>query len=200
METSSFEEDTTNHLLLVEGEPVIVEVEWDQPAYLKYNHEGKNMSIRFTIEGCDSKSDAGVYISTKHIKPKLTNAMVIWTKYGIKRLDFHTTDQLYKEGMYYLWVSGIKKNLNKVRVEVSCFDPIEITEINEFIKEEIGVDKDRFRHHFITIPRADWKRYEIHISPGWPNIAAYLSCKNANLPPEECDWAVGLFKNDDLIK
>ena len=179
METVSTE-DTSNHLKLTEEEPQFVELESDQPIYLKYNHERKNKSFRFTIEGCDSKSDAGVYISTKHIKPKINGAMWICTKYGIKRIDFHTTDQGYKEGMYYLWISPLKRGLNKIKIQVSCFEPIQITEIKGVIEEEIGIESNRFKHHYFEIPREDWKRYEIHISPGWPKI--------------------GKFKNIDFIK
>ncbi|CAI2364295.1 unnamed protein product [Moneuplotes crassus] len=169
--------------------------------YFSYDHTGSEKSIRLNLKGLTRDSDGAIFVSTTQQKPSYTTSKWKGTKYGAKHLEIHTCDGDYKQGIYYVAVSGNRKMKNELRLSLTLIEPIEITQIDEGIIEgEIGIGENSIKHHFFQVRKIDNLKLEIHISPGFPKCVAYLSNKNAHLPIRECDWAVGLFKNDELSK
>ena len=158
---------------------------YEQCAYLKYDHTGVDKSIRITVKGSDSKSDGAVYVSASVPKPDHSTAKWKNSKYGLKRVDIHTSDADYVDGMYYISIAGNKNTANNIKVSISWFEPIEVTDISGSISQEVGIGKDALRHHSFKTNKTEGMKMEIHISPGWPKCVAYLSTRNANLPVSE---------------
>jgi hypothetical protein len=100
--------------------------------------------------------------------------------------------------MYYITVAGNNKGENLVSINLTLCDPIEITHFEGFVQTEIpALEK---KHFSIDVKKIDCLKYQIEISPGWPQWVAYLSTKTANLPVHEWDWVVGLFHEDEKLK
>ncbi|CAI2363701.1 unnamed protein product [Moneuplotes crassus] len=169
--------------------------------YFKYYHTRSDMAFRISLKGLTSESDGDIFVSTKEKKPTRIKSKWKNTTFGDKSLEIHTSHDSYEQGTYYIAVCGKNSMTRQLEIILELINSIENVPIKDgLVQSLLGTGEEAMVHHCFKVRKAENLKLEIHISPGFPKVVAYLSSEAPQLPARECDWVVGLFQNDEVTK